>query len=258
MGLVELGEIDPGFRRFLNRDSLLEFGFGAAQVVVRIRHAREHSVGGAGESWHHAGRERVGLVIASADDERSGDIVFAKVIERGDAGGVEFDGAGEAALDFPGKRKSCDGAGMARLHSVGASKPEVGVACLLVVGGGGGHGELALMDGFIGGILGIKYSAQELMRDRVRGIGGEVCAKQSCSVLDAAFLQRMIGGCVPCQSAVYGCDVRHGLLCANLASEDCARYYESQNEDREGEQGGSGGTGPARLERRHGGGIWGH
>ena len=80
VGLVELGEVDPGFGRALHGDGALELGFGGGEVVVGIGEAREQAMGGGGEARHHAGGEGLGLVVASADDEGRRDIVFAEVV----------------------------------------------------------------------------------------------------------------------------------------------------------------------------------
>ena len=50
-------------------------------------------MGGCRVTRHHAGGERLGLVSATANDERGGDVVLAEIVERGEVGGIELDGA---------------------------------------------------------------------------------------------------------------------------------------------------------------------
>ena len=145
-----------------------------------------------GIAGHHAGGKGLSLVIAATDDEWGGDIVLAEVAERRDVGGVELDGASEAGLDLAGEGESGDGAGVACLHAVGASEPELVVTALEIVGRRG-DGEFALTDGFVGLVLRVVDAAEDLMCGRVGWIGGQGCPQEGCGLVDAAFQQRAVG-----------------------------------------------------------------
>ena len=136
----------------------------------------------------------MGAVGATADDERGGDVVLAEIVERGDVGGVELDGAREAGLDLARQGEAGDGAGVARLHAVGAAQPQLAVAGQIARAACCGDSQFALLDGLVGLILCIEDAAQKLMRERVGGIGGKGRTKQVYGVIAAALLQGVVGG----------------------------------------------------------------
>src|SRR6266702_491836 len=147
---------------------------------------------------------------------------------------------------------------MSCLHAVSPSQPEVRVAGLFVVCRLGGHGKLALLDGLAGCILSIKDAAEKLVRDGIRWIGGEGSAKHRRSVIDAALLQSMIGGRVPCQRTVKRRCLRYGLLSVNGAKQDRGAKEEAQSKDREDLQSRSRGTGLTTLQRKYWEGVGGY
>jgi len=88
--LVEVAEVDVGFRSFAGEGRTGEFGFGSGEVFFLLGNEGEQAVGFGGEVRLHSGRER-SCFVKSASNQRGGfNVKLAEVAHGADVVRIEL------------------------------------------------------------------------------------------------------------------------------------------------------------------------